>query len=113
MDGGAPDNGFGDGVDTVGGSPAPAAGGADEAAQVLRRLERIEALDRGRAPAGELLGELRELVHEAEAWARVEPEGRSREVVGNLEATGSMAPVGATARAAWAARGNLEGRRKE
>ena len=34
---------------------------------MLRRLERIEALDRERAPAGQLLGELRELVHEAEA----------------------------------------------
>ena len=41
--------------------------GADEAARVLRRLERIEALDRERAPAGRLLGELRELVREAEA----------------------------------------------
>jgi len=37
---------------------------------VLRRLGRIEALDRERAPSGQLLGELRELVHEAEAWAR-------------------------------------------
>ena len=45
--------------------------GADEEARVLDRLERIETLDRERAPAGELLEQLRELVHEAEAWARV------------------------------------------
>jgi hypothetical protein len=49
---------------------SPAGGGADEAARVARRLQRIESLDRQRAPAGELLSELRELVHEAEAWAR-------------------------------------------
>jgi hypothetical protein len=45
--------------------------GGVEAARVQRRLERIEELDRKRAPAGQLLGELRALVHEAEAWARV------------------------------------------
>jgi hypothetical protein len=49
-------------------------GGAVEAARVERRLERIETLDRERAPAGELLGELRLLVHEAEAWARTHAE---------------------------------------
>ena len=44
----------------------------EEARRVLERLARIETLERGQAPAGELLGELRELVREAEAWARVE-----------------------------------------
>jgi len=45
---------------------------------VLERLERIEALDRDEAPAGALLGELRALVAEAEAWARAErPGGRA------------------------------------
>jgi hypothetical protein len=44
----------------------------DEARRVLDRLARIEALDRATAAPGELLGELRELVREAEAWARVE-----------------------------------------
>jgi hypothetical protein len=44
----------------------------EEARRVLERLARIEALEGGQAPAGELLGELRELVREAEAWARVE-----------------------------------------
>jgi hypothetical protein len=36
---------------------------------VVSRLERIEALGRERAPAERLLGELRELVREAEAWS--------------------------------------------
>jgi hypothetical protein len=44
----------------------------DEARAVLARLERIEVLDRSRADPALLLGELRELVHEAEAWARRE-----------------------------------------
>ena len=48
----------------------------DEARAVLRRLDRIEALDRGEAPAGELLDELRALVREGEAWLRAEPEPR-------------------------------------
>ena len=46
----------------------------DEARAVLQRLHRIEALDRDDAPAGELLDELRGLLHEAEAWLRTEPE---------------------------------------
>lgn len=54
------------------GTVTSARGGADEARRVLERLERIEALDRRRASAAVLLGELRELVHEAEAWARVD-----------------------------------------
>jgi hypothetical protein len=44
----------------------------DEARSVLRRLERIEELDRRGSPAEHLLAELRELVAEAEAWVRVE-----------------------------------------
>jgi hypothetical protein len=47
----------------------------DEARAVVRRLRRIEALERGRAPAGSLLAEVRELLAEAEAWVRVEPGG--------------------------------------
>jgi hypothetical protein len=50
----------------------------DEATRVLRRLERIEALDRGRAESAVLLGELRALVGEAEAWARLEGDERAR-----------------------------------
>ena len=45
----------------------------DEARSVLRRLERIEALERRGSPAELMLAELRELVAEAEAWVRVEP----------------------------------------
>jgi hypothetical protein len=44
----------------------------DEARAVLGRLERIEALERRGASPAELLDELRELVHEAEVWARRE-----------------------------------------
>jgi hypothetical protein len=44
----------------------------DEARRVLARLERIEALDRGRAQPGTLLRELQALLAEAEAWARSE-----------------------------------------
>jgi hypothetical protein len=44
----------------------------DEARAVLVRLERIEALERSRADPALLLAELRELVVEAEAWARRE-----------------------------------------
>ena len=47
----------------------------DEARAVVRRLRRIEALDRERAPAGSLLAEVRELLAEAEAWIRAEPGG--------------------------------------
>jgi len=47
----------------------------DEARAVIRRLERIEALDRDAAPADVLLAEVRALLREAEAWVRVEPAG--------------------------------------
>ena len=47
----------------------------DEARAVVRRLRRIEALDRERAPARSLLAEVRELLTEAEAWVRAEPGG--------------------------------------
>jgi hypothetical protein len=50
----------------------------DEATRVLARLERIEALDRGRAGSGVLLDELRALIGEAEAWARLEGDERAR-----------------------------------
>ena len=44
----------------------------EEARRVLERLDRIETLEHARAPADTLLGELRALVAEAEAWARRE-----------------------------------------
>ena len=56
----------------------------DEATKVLERLRRIDALDRGQAPARLLLGELRELVREAEAWARLEGDVRARSAVEKL-----------------------------
>jgi hypothetical protein len=50
----------------------------EEATRVLDRLQRIQALDRLHAPTGELLHELRGLVRDAEAWARVEGDARAR-----------------------------------
>jgi hypothetical protein len=44
----------------------------EEARAVLARLERIELLERRGADPAVLLDELRELVHEAETWARRE-----------------------------------------
>ena len=49
----------------------------DEANRVLARLERIEGLDRERSGRAVLLAELRALVSEAEAWARVEGDARA------------------------------------
>jgi hypothetical protein len=57
--------------------------------QVLRRLERIEALDRGRDGTQALLDELRQLVGEAEAWARLEGDQRAQAAVDKLRAVGS------------------------
>jgi hypothetical protein len=58
----------------------------DEARTVIRRLERIEALQSEQAPAGVLLAEVRQLLREGEAWLAAErqdgdgpvDEGRSR-----------------------------------
>jgi len=47
----------------------------DEARAVVRRLERIEALERGRARVGVLLAEVQALLVEAEEWVRAEPGG--------------------------------------
>lgn len=44
----------------------------DESEAVLERLERIEALDRAGAEPGEIVAELRVLLHEATSWARTE-----------------------------------------
>lgn len=46
----------------------------EEARRVIERLARISDLERERAAPAELLGELRELVREAETWVRAEPE---------------------------------------
>ena len=50
----------------------------DEAEAVLARLERIRELEQSDAPAAALLEELRQLVVEAEDWARVEGDPRAR-----------------------------------
>jgi hypothetical protein len=57
----------------------------DEARAVLARLDRIEALERQGAPPGVLLEELRGLVHEAEAWAKLEGDERARKTVEDCE----------------------------
>ena len=61
----------------------------EEAERVTDRLRRIRELDRADAPAGLLLDHLRELVHEAEEWARVEGGDRAgtaaREVAAGIE----------------------------
>jgi hypothetical protein len=64
----------------------------DEARDLLERLERIEALDRGGAATGELLDELRELVRAAEVWARREGEERALAAVERC-ATSLASPV--------------------
>jgi hypothetical protein len=53
----------------------------DEARAVVDRLNRIEALEREGAHPKALLAELRELVREAEAWARVEGDERAEQAV--------------------------------
>jgi hypothetical protein len=58
---------------------------------VLKRLERIDGLERSGAARPELLLELRHLVREAEAWARTEGDDRARAAVGKLrKETGGM-----------------------
>jgi len=55
----------------------------DESRQILERLQRIEALKAGGAP-DRLLDELRALVPEAEAWARLEGDARARAAAARL-----------------------------
>lgn len=63
----------------------------DEARAVLSRLDRIETLDRARADPALLLGELRELVHEAEAWARRERDPKALEAAQRLAEQATVA----------------------
>jgi hypothetical protein len=58
--------------------------GMGEAEAVLKRLARIEALDREGAPAHSLLDELRALVTEAEPWSRTEGGEAGEEAVSQL-----------------------------
>jgi hypothetical protein len=58
----------------------------DEARAVIDRLELIELLERDGAPPAVLLEELRGLVHDAEAWARLEGDERARAAVERCDA---------------------------
>jgi hypothetical protein len=65
----------------------------EEARALLTRLERIDALERARADPGVVLGELRELVREAEAWARRERDERAIAAADQLAEHATAAPV--------------------
>jgi hypothetical protein len=66
----------------------------DEARHLLARIARIEALDREQAPAGALLEELRELVADAEAWARAErPGARAESAIDACRVALDVAPI--------------------
>ena len=58
----------------------------EEARAVLRRLERIEALERADAEPAVILDGLRRLVREAEAWARREGDARAEAAAQRLAA---------------------------
>ena len=73
----------------------------DEARKVIRRLERIDALQSEGAPARELLYEVRQLLAEGEAWLAAERAGGP-----NGDGDG---PRGATAGPAAGASAALEG----
>ncbi len=75
----------------------------DEARRVIRRLERIEALQSVQAPAAELLGEVRQLLAEGEAWIAAERRGVEDGVAG-----GAGGRSGATDEAAAALAGCRE-----
>ena len=59
----------------------------EESETILRRLDRIESLDREGADPRELLQELRELLAEAEAWAAAEGDDAAGEAVASLRAS--------------------------
>jgi hypothetical protein len=65
----------------------------DEARKVLERLDRIEALERGGAPAPVLLAELRALLVEAEDWARSEAAGETAARAAVRSLRGSLVPL--------------------
>jgi hypothetical protein len=63
----------------------------DEARAVMRRLERIEALEREGGNPAALLAEMQALVREAEAWARIEGDERASEAAAALAARAMIA----------------------
>lgn len=75
----------------------------EEARRVLERLERIEALDRQAASPADVLAEVRGLLHDAEAWVRVEGGDPADEAVTRLrEALASNEALAPNAREALA-----------
>jgi hypothetical protein len=56
----------------------------EEARKVIERLERIEALDRATADPVVLLAEVRGLLHDAEAWVRMEGGEAGEDAVARL-----------------------------
>ena len=52
----------------------------DEARSVIRRLRRVDELERANAPAHIILAEVRALLAEAELWLLAEPEADLRAV---------------------------------
>jgi hypothetical protein len=81
----------------------------DEARTVIRRLERIEALQSEEAPAAALLTEVRQLLREGEAWLAAERDGAASRRAGgearpapDVDGTGSGGEGTAGAAAALA-----------
>jgi hypothetical protein len=69
----------------------------DEARRVIERLDRIETLKEAGAPAEELLGEVRALLRDGEAWLASEP-GATERARAALDRCGER--IGADAEAA-------------
>jgi hypothetical protein len=65
----------------------------DEARAVIDRLDRIESLERTGAAPGILLEELRGLVRDAEAWARLEGDERAAAAVDGCEQALGVVPA--------------------
>lgn len=65
----------------------------DEARAVIDRLDRIDALERGGAAPAALLEELRGLVRDAEAWARLEGDERAAAAVERCEQALGVVPA--------------------
>ncbi len=63
----------------------------DEARAVMKRLDRIEALQREGANPAAVLAEMQALVGEAEAWARLEGDERASDAAAALAARAMIA----------------------
>lgn len=67
----------------------------EEARSVLERFDRIESMRRANAGPAELLGELRALLREAEAWVRVEGGDAGDDAVARLRQALTRDMIGA------------------